>query len=186
MQDDCNNQEFIRAVTTYLGLAVSRNTSYNAKLCWWEPLGERSFNVFGRQALPMVFDYSEQNPFGPFTGNWNSQIEISMDIISQLSEIRIQDGYSTSVTQYSATKLPFTDNYFDAILTDPPYYDNVPYSYLSDFFYVWLKRVIGHIYPDLFSTPLTPKNSEIVAYAQKEGDYEFGYKYFESSLSRHS
>ncbi|MEM3513350.1 MAG: hypothetical protein QXH13_04165, partial [Thermoplasmata archaeon] len=54
------------------------------------------------------------------------------------------------ITQASATSLPYPDNYFDAVFTDPPYYDNVPYSYLSDFFYVWLKRTIGHLYPDLF------------------------------------
>ena len=184
MQEDCTDNKFIEAVTTYLGLAISRNTSYNAKLCWWEPLGERSFNVFGRQALPMVFDYSEQNPFGPFTGNWNTQIEISLDIISQLAGIQTQKELLIPVSQNSATQLPFPDNYFDAILTDPPYYDNVPYSYLSDFFYVWLKRVLGYIYPELFSTPLTPKNNEIVAYAQKEGDYESGQRYFEDSLKQ--
>lgn len=184
MQSDCSDEKFIQAVTTYLGLAISRNTSYNAKLCWWEPLGERSFNVFGRQALPMVFDYSEQNPFGPFTGNWNSQIRISLDIIDQLSKIQTQEDLLIPVGQNSATQLPFPDNYFDAILTDPPYYDNVPYSYLSDFFYVWLKRVLGHIYPELFPTPLTPKNSEIVAYAQKENDYESGHRYFEDKLKQ--
>jgi len=69
------------------------------------------------------------------------------------------------VTQASATELPYPDNYFDAVFTDPPYYDNVPYSYLSDFFYVWLKRSIGDLYPELFMTPLTPKSKEIVAYS---------------------
>jgi len=69
------------------------------------------------------------------------------------------------------------------VLTDPPYYDNVPYSYLSDFFYVWLKRSIGHLYPELFLTPLTPKSGEIVAYAQKEGGLEAGMKFFEEQLA---
>jgi len=67
------------------------------------------------------------------------------------------------ITQFSATSLPYPNNYFDAVFTDPPYYDNVPYSYLSDFFYVWLKRTIGDLYPDLFSTPLTPKSKEVIA-----------------------
>jgi putative DNA methylase len=74
-----------------------------------------------------------------------------------------------TVLQASATELPYPDNYFDAIFTDPPYYDNVPYSYLSDFFYVWLKRSVGDLYPELFSTPLTPKSKEIVAYSHIEG-----------------
>ena len=72
-----------------------------------------------------------------------------------------------SIFMASATELPFPDNYFDAVFTDPPYYDNVPYSYLSDFFYVWLKRAIGDLYPELFSTPLTPKSKEIVAYTNR-------------------
>jgi putative DNA methylase len=65
------------------------------------------------------------------------------------------------VQQGSATELPYPDNFFDAVLTDPPYYINVPYADLSDFFYVWLKRTLGDLYPELFATPLTPKSEEI-------------------------
>ncbi|MCS7131001.1 MAG: hypothetical protein NZ872_06245 [Archaeoglobaceae archaeon] len=88
-----------------------------------------------------------------------------------------------NVFQASATELPFSDNYFDAVFTDPPYYDNVPYSYLSDFFYVWLKRCIGDLYPELFATPLTPKSREIVAYSHENG-YEAGKNRFESMLKQ--
>ena len=88
------------------------------------------------------------------------------------------------VLQASATELPYPDNYFDAVFTDPPYYDNVPYSYLSDFFYVWLKRSIGDLYPELFMTPLTPKTKEIVAYSHNEGGFEAGKKYFEDMLKK--
>lgn len=88
------------------------------------------------------------------------------------------------VLQGSATELPYPNNYFDAVFTDPPYYDNVPYSYLSDFFYVWLKRSIGDLYPELFTTPLTPKSKEIVAYSHNQGGYEEGKKYFEEMLKK--
>jgi len=88
------------------------------------------------------------------------------------------------VIQASATELPYPDNFFDAVFTDPPYYDNVPYSYLSDFFYVWLKRSIGDLYPDLFLTPLTPKSKEIVAYSHNEGGFEAGKKFFEENLKK--
>lgn len=88
------------------------------------------------------------------------------------------------VNQASATELPYPDNYFDAVFTDPPYYDNVPYSYLSDFFYVWLKRSIGDLYPELFMTPLTPKSKEIVAYSHQEGGFEAGKRYFEEMLKK--
>ena len=88
------------------------------------------------------------------------------------------------VIQGSATELPYPDNYFDAVFTDPPYYDNVGYSYLSDFFYVWLKRSVGDLYPDLFVTPLTPKSKEIVAYSHREGGRDAGKRYFEEMLKR--
>ncbi len=88
-----------------------------------------------------------------------------------------------NVFQASATELPFPDNYFDAVFTDPPYYDNVPYSYLSDFFYVWLKRAIGDLYPELFSTPLTPKSKEIVAYTNNRS-WEEAKEYFEEMLKK--
>jgi len=94
-----------------------------------------------------------------------------------------QGGEGVRVTHASATRLPYPDGFFDAVLTDPPYYDNVPYSYLSDFFYVWLKRSIGQIHPDLFATPLTPKAGEIVAYAHGEGGFEAGKRFFEEQLA---
>lgn len=96
------------------------------------------------------------------------------------------------VQQGTATKLPYPDNYFDAVLTDPPYYDNVPYSYLSDFFYVWLKRIFSPLprekgeglYSDLFATPLTPKSEEIVAYTGEEGGVKVGKRRFEEMLTQ--
>jgi len=87
------------------------------------------------------------------------------------------------VQQGSATKLPYPDNFFDAVLTDPPYYDNVPYSDLSDFFYVWLKRTIGDLYPELFATPLTPKSEEIIWHQRQGGSYEAGKEFFEEQLT---
>jgi len=154
---------FAEAVATYLGLILSRHSSYNATLCWWEPLGERSFNVFGRQALPMVFDNSEQVPYGPLTGSWGLQTKITCEIVNHLS--RIPSSSIVPITHASATRLSYPEGHFDAILTDPPYYNSVPYADLSDFFYVWLKRSIGHLHPALFATPLTPKADEITEMA---------------------
>jgi adenine-specific DNA methylase len=94
-----------------------------------------------------------------------------------------QGGEGARVTHASATRLPYPDGFFDAVLTDPPYYNNVSYSYLSDFFYVWLKRSIGQLHPDLFTTPLTPKAGEIVAYAHGEGGFEAGKRFFEEQLA---
>jgi putative DNA methylase len=84
----------------------------------------------------------------------------------------------------TATALPWPENFFDAVLTDPPYYDNVPYSDLSDFFYVWLKRTVGDLYPELFATPLTPKSEEMVADASKAGGMEERMRRFEEMLTQ--
>ncbi|WP_125740639.1 DUF1156 domain-containing protein [Candidatus Korarchaeum cryptofilum] len=104
-------------------------------------------------------------------------------ILNVFPTITITNNLNPTITQSSATSLPYPDNYFDAVFTDPPYYDNVPYSYLSDFFYVWLKRGIGDLYPELFITPLTPKSKEIVAYSHK-GGYESGKRFFEEMLKK--
>ena len=172
----------VKVILSYLSLVLSRHSSYNANLCWWEPIGERCFNVFGRQALSMVFDFSEQNPFGTLTGNWLDQLDTTINIISHLSQITCNQ--KNNVIQCSATLLSYPDRYFDAIFTDPPYYDNVPYSYLSDFFYVWLKRTIGDILPELFSTPLTPKAEEIVAYSHGKSGEGNGKMFFEKMITK--
>lgn len=88
------------------------------------------------------------------------------------------------VSHGTATQLPYPDDYFDAVFTDPPYYDNVPYADLSDFFYVWLKRTVGDLYPDLFATPLTPKSDEMVADASKAGGMDRARRRFEEMLTQ--
>jgi putative DNA methylase len=89
-----------------------------------------------------------------------------------------------TVLQSSATELPYPDNYFDAVFTDPPYYDNINYAELSDFFYVWLKRSVGDLYPELFSTPLVPKSKEIVANSVRHGGKAKAKEFFETMLKK--
>ena len=103
------------------------------------------------------------NPYSILTGNWLSQVEITSEIISQLSSTLFPQ--SAVVSHFSATDIPYPDEFFDAIFTDPPYYNSVPYADLSDFFYVWLKRTVGALHPEFFSTPLAPKNNEITEMA---------------------
>jgi putative DNA methylase len=180
------HEELAKSIVGYLGLILSRHSSYNANLCWWEPTGERTFNVFGRQALPMVWDYTEQNPFGISTGNIESQIEITTGILNDLMKVSKKDETrrgSISITNASATSLPYVNNFFDAVLTDPPYYDNVHYADLSDFFYVWLKRAVGNLFPDIFATPLTPKAEEIIASRHRHKNSEAAKDFFEKKLT---
>jgi Adenine-specific DNA methylase containing a Zn-ribbon len=89
-----------------------------------------------------------------------------------------------AVLQASATELPYPDNYIDAVFTDPPYYDNINYAELSDFFYVWLKRSVGDLYPELFSTPLVPKSKEIVANPVRHGGEAKAKEFFETMLKK--
>ena len=96
----------------------------------------------------------------------------------------MNEGKKCIVNQASATELPYPDNYFDAVFTDPPYYDNINYAELSDFFYVWLKRTVGELYPELFMTPLTPKTKEIVSNPVRHGNSENAKKFFEEMLKK--
>ncbi len=175
------NREYAKGVISYLAIGVNRLADYNSVLCIWHTTKELLAHTFGRQALGMVWDYFELNPFSESTGNWEESFEYVFRVVKHSSAF---NSFSDNITQASATSLPHPDNYFDAVITDPPYYDNVPYSYLSDFFYVWLKRTIGDSYPDLFSTPLTPKTEEIVAYSHGEGGFEGGKKFFENMISK--
>ena len=151
-------EEYAKAVVSYLALGVDRLATFGCVITRWEPMRETPANVFGRQALPMMWDYIDINPFSGMTGGWDLALDWIKNCIIQFSAT----GISATVAQSSATSLHYPENYFDAVITDPPYYDNVPYSDLSDFFYVWLKRTIGDLYPELFATPLTPKAEEII------------------------
>lgn len=154
-------QDFAIAVVTYLALATSRTADFESNLCHWHPQWEFIPNTFSRQALQMSWDYAELNLFSPIlTGTFESMFGQVLNVIGICGDII---GIPARTGNSSAMQLPYEDNYFDAVLTDPPYYDNIPYSVLSDFFYVWLKRSIGYLYPELFSTMLTPKSQEAIA-----------------------
>ncbi len=174
-------EDYAKAVATYLALVVDRLVDYDSSLCVWAVSGEFVAHTFGRQALPMIWDYFELSPSSKATGDWNSALEWVLRVIDHCCQT---SSAPATITQASATSLPYPDDYFDAVITDPPYYDNVPYSYLSDFFYVWLKRTIGDLYPDLFATPLSPKSEEIVAYSRSEGGLEEGKRFFEEMITR--
>lgn len=153
------DMEYARAIATYLALAVDRLAEDNSTLCRWNSSSEKLQGTFGRQALPMVWDYAETNPFGSSVGSWMSLIDLEINAISISAAA---NGKPANLKLGTATRLPFPDEMFDAIITDPPYYNAVPYADLSDFFYVWLKRSIGDLYQGTFSTPLSPKSAEIV------------------------
>ncbi|HEC67878.1 MAG TPA: DUF1156 domain-containing protein [Candidatus Desulfofervidus auxilii] len=155
------DKEFARAVTCYLALSLSKLTTTLNTICRWNNNTE---SIAGKPdqygILEMRWDYPEANPFSNRSGSYNNHLN---SILSFLKNCFVDHETKVVVSQLSTLNMQFPDNYFDAVITDPPYYDNIAYSYLSDFFYVWFKRCIAHIFPELFATPLTPKSEEILA-----------------------
>lgn len=169
-----------RAVTTYLGFMVDKVADYDSSFTSWAPGGEFQRGTFPRQAIAMVWDYVETDPFHADGGIWQGHtrwIELAIRHCSA------SGSSPATVLRGNAQELPFADNEFDAVIVDPPYYDAFQYGDLSDFFYVWLKRSVGHLYPELFGTPLTPKRQEIIeSRADKKSPEFISHEEFEVRL----
>ncbi|MEM3798287.1 MAG: DUF1156 domain-containing protein [Candidatus Bathyarchaeia archaeon] len=183
MMEEGYDKDYAKRLMLYLAFILDRVVDYSTTLCRWHNTWELTTNLFSRQALPMVWDYSELNPFSSVSsGTWSS---MQRQIQRALKVSAVSSSHAGSVKQGTSTRMPYDDNSFDAVITDPPYYDNVPYSDLSDFFYVWLKRTIGELYPDLFATPLTPKSQEIVVNTLRHGNnMEEAKRFFEDMLTQ--
>lgn len=165
------------AIATYLAFALDKSADYWSTIATWA----RDFvrGTFARQAVPMVWDFAEANPFSTQTANWSAALGWVGQVAGSLGR------YGTgSARQLDATAaVDGVDS--PMVATDPPYYDNIGYSDLADYFYVWLRRSIGAVYPSLFSTLLTPKEQELVAtpyrFNGRKADAE---RFFEEGLRR--
>jgi putative DNA methylase len=168
------------AVLTLLACFLDRLADFSSTACVWNSLeGERTAHTFGRQALSMTWDFAEADPFNPANAGWPTAIE---RIIPAIESVDFQN-YGT-VMRGSASAISLPDQSVDAIVTDPPYYDNVPYADISDFFYVWLKRAIGHSYSEHFAASLTPKKSEAIADAGRHsGSWDVARKAYERMMA---
>ncbi|GFP35876.1 hypothetical protein HKBW3S43_01663, partial [Candidatus Hakubella thermalkaliphila] len=128
-------EEYAKAVMSYLALGIDKLVETSSVLCRWKPDTVQVIPALsGRQAIPMIWDYFELNTISDISRGWTNTVDVLLDSFRIIGEM----NNFAKVIQSSATALPYPDDYFDAVFTDPPYYDNVPYSYLSDFFYVWL------------------------------------------------
>lgn len=170
-------EDYANAVATYLGITVDKCTDYWSSLCTWHTSGEKMSHVFTRQAIPMTWDFAECYPFSDSSGNWLGCLSWVQKAVgewqgSALGQVWQMDAREIGTSGLKRIVLP----------TDPPYYDAVSYADLSDFFYVWLRHSIGHIYPDLFKTLLTPKENELIADPFRHGGKEQAKQYFEHGL----
>ena len=166
------------AVITYLAFAIDRCADYWSSLCIWQNGRESIGHTFGRQAIPMVWDYVEANPFSSSSGNWLGQVQWIAKAVANITGFSIGD-----VTQRNAADR-IGEIELPVISTDPPYYDNVPYADISDFFYVWMKHNISEIWPDEFATILTPKREELVADPIRAGSKARAKNHFEKGMKK--
>ena len=153
------DEDYADAICTYLAFAVGRLANSCSGFNLWQNLGDFVAQVFTRQAISMIWDFAETNPFSTQTQNWLAQIDWVSKVVERLPS-NVNDA---EVRQADASSRSYFDTEGPVIATDPPYYDNIGYADLSDFFYVWLRPLLRDIYPDLFAGMLTPKSEEMIA-----------------------
>lgn len=178
LKDSDGDFVYTDALTTMMGLALSRLLDFASTLCWWRTDSETTRGLFTRQAIPMTWDYVEVNLFGPLV-NFETAIGWVTDSLRSMP----LSSKTGKTAQLDATQalMPIES---PVVITDPPYYDNMSYADLSDFFYVWLRRSIGELYPELFSTLLTPKQTELIADYNRFGGRKEAEKHFEDGLRK--
>lgn len=165
-----------QAVGVYLAFVVDKMTDYHSSICSWHNSGEKIRNTFGRQAIPMVWDYAEANPFSSSSGSFENM----MDWVAKCAN-EFPASSKGEVKQFDAQ----SDCGLRAIMisTDPPYYDNIGYADLSDFFYVWLRRSLKETYPTVFRTMLVPKAEELIATPYRhDGSVQRAKSFFEDGM----
>ena len=168
---------YAEAVGVYLALAVDKGANYWSTICTWHQSRYGVVSTFGRQAIPMVWDFAEANPLSDSSGNVLLGIEQAAKMLHNL-------GTGVSGTAMQADAISQTGSVGKIVSTDPPYYDNVPYADLSDFFYVWLRRSLQRTYPELFATIAVPKSEELVAFAYRHGGKAGAEAFFLDGMTR--
>ncbi len=184
VEEDCPGSRaraYAEAVGVYLALAVGRSANSWCSLSRWQNTGDKVAGVFARQALPMLWDYAEVNIFSSSTQNWMAQVKWVAEAVETLpSEGSVGQTFQADAASLFASPV-------DAgviISADPPYYDNVGYADLSDFFYVWLRRSLKPTYPDLFATLSTPKAEELIAAPYRHGSKDAAEAFFLDGMGK--
>lgn len=168
---------YAQAVGVYLGIALSRLSDICNALCRWETSKTQVRNLFGRQAIPMLWDFAENNVFGEAAGDYSISLS---NMVKALLEL-LEHGSGTSHQSDAQTQTLSRDK---VVSTDPPYYDNIGYADLSDFFYVWLRRTLKPIFPNLYATLAVPKAEELVATPYRHGSKDAAEAFFLEGMTR--
>jgi adenine-specific DNA methylase len=155
--EQCQDSSYSLAVSQYLATIFDRVLDRASTASIWHTTRETIEGAVGRHTLPMTWDFAETNPITGGSGNIGGAVDW---VVKAIESAALSSTASAQVVRGMAQQLPIAG--LDAIITDPPYYDSVPYSHLADYFYVWLRRILGDRVPGLFSTPLCPKGPEIV------------------------
>ncbi len=167
------------AVATYLAIALDKGADYWSSICSWHAGRDTIRNTFARQAIPMIWDFAEANPMSESTGNFYGAIDWVAEVVEESSCNALGEAKQRDAT----TAVNGVTN--PLISTDPPYYDNIGYADLADFFYVWLRRSLSTVYPDLFKTMLVPKVQELVATPYRFGGSKSkAQQFFETGLGK--
>lgn len=169
---------YAEAISVYLTCAVGRAADYWNTLTSWESGGEFVAHTFTKHALPMIWDYGEVNPIHEGGGSWESAIEWVTRVVEKLPA-----RGTAKVLQLDAARASPETAHNLVVSTDPPYYDNVPYSNLSDFFYIWMRQCLRTVYPNIFSTLQTPKADELVASHSLYADIDDAMLHFTSGMT---
>ena len=172
---DGGDADYADAIATYLTLGIGRLANRCSSQSFWNANGEKVEQVFARNALPMIWIYAEANPFSTSSGNFLGQIDYLVEALERLparGQARVRQLDAAGESQLGS----------GLVCTDPPYYDNVPYADLSDFFYIWHRRCLDKIYPDLYRTLLVPKAQELIAEPARQGSWEAAAGFFEAGL----
>lgn len=180
-EQDAVASAYADAIVTYLALALDKLADLANSLCLWEPIAQCPRNLFARQAVPMQWNFAEGNPLGRSSGSWEVVIDnLYRNINSTL--VAMHSDSPGTVTMADARGLTGEKR---IVSTDPPYYDNIGYADLSDFFYVWLRRSLSKIYPQLFGTVQTPKSEELIVAVHRLGrDKLTAKQFFEDGLTQ--
>jgi len=168
---------YAEAVGIFGAITVSRLANRGCSLAFWDNASQKIQQAFGRQALPMTWDFCESNPFSDSSGNWIGQLEFPAKCIDAAPVTAAGHVFQRDAQQQSISD-------FKVVSTDPPYYDNIGYADLSDFFYVWLRRSLRPLFPDLFATMAVPKAEELVATAHRHGGKEKAELFFLTGMTQ--